>query len=244
MMILSPPRLFLVRGLRSMAAATVFGFIFSYASTLNGQTRPGTDVEVWNEIDISSPLARGVTLTVPVVVRDSTSLANPQLFGFGPLVDFAALKHLTMTAGYLFVSLPETGTGYNVNVPLAAMTLKAKLARLKMSDRSRAEELIGLPQNPIRYRNKLILDLPFDSERWQPFLSDEVFYDFSKSAWTQNRFQAGLGRELSPRLRVDLFYMERNARQSNPTASHIVGTTLQIKFTKDTRRESVPHEEN
>jgi len=171
-------------------------------------------------------------------------LPNPQLYGVGPLFDFAVLKHLTITGGYLFVGLPNTGAGYNVNVPLAAVTFKAKLARLKVSDRSRAEGLIGLPQDPIRYRNKLILDVPFDSERWQPFLSDEVFYDFSKSAWSQNRFQAGLGRELTPRLRLDLFYMERNARQSNPTASHIIGTTLQIKFTKNTRRDSVPHEEN
>lgn len=213
-------------------------------SMLFGQAHPGPDVELWNEIDLSSPIAHRVALTVPVVVRDSTSLADPQLLGVGPLVDFAVLRHVTITGGYLFASLPNTGTGYRVNVPLAAVTLRAKLARLEMSDRSRAEGLIGVPHDPIRYRNKLVLDAPFDSGRWRPFLSDEAFYDFSKSAWSQNRFQAGLGRELSPRLRLDVFYMERNARQGNPTASHIIGTTLQIKFVRETRRESVPHEEN
>ena len=214
------------------------------SGVLHAQAKRAPDVEFWDELDLSARLMPKLTVTVPLVVRNSVSRSNPQLYGLGPLFDYAIAKHVTVTGGYLFVGLPHAGNGNDVHVPLAAITLKAKLSRLDASDRSRAEGLIGLPQNPIRYRNKLVLDVPLADGRWQPFASDEVFYDFSKSDWTQNRFQAGIGHELNARLRLDLFYLERNSRKSNPTATHALGTTLQIKLTPRTRREGLPHEEN
>ena len=214
------------------------------AKIMHAQTGHAPDTEFWDELDLSARLGPNLTVTVPLVIRDSTTLPNPQLYGVGPLFDYALVRHMNVTGGYLFVGVPNAGPGYDVHVPLAAITFKAKIKRLDMSDRNRAEGLIGLPQNPIRFRNKLVLDLPLRSGRWTPFLSDEVFYDFSKSAWTQNRFQAGFGHELSSRLRLDFFYLERNARQSNPTATHALGTTLQIKLRSRTHREGLPHEEN
>lgn len=193
---------------------------------------------------MSTRLKARTTLTIPMVVRNSLSLADPQLYGLGPFFDVVLSKHLTATAGYLFVGLPRTGNGHTANVPLAAITLRQSLRRLQLSDRNRAERLIGLTHDPIRYRNKLVLNLPLARERWLPFLSDEVFYDFSQSAWTQNRFQAGLGRELNERLRLDGFYLERNVRNSNPTATHAIGTTLEWKLTRGIRRRASPHEEN
>ena len=137
------------------------------ATKLLAQGRPAPDAEFWNEIDVSGHVTPKTTLTVPIVLRDSFSLTNPQLFGIGPLADFALTRRLSLTAGYLFVSLPNTGAGYYANVPLAAITLKGRLARVEASDRNRAEVLFGIPKRPIRYRNKLALDLPFDSRRWQ-----------------------------------------------------------------------------
>ncbi len=214
------------------------------SGVIHAQARRAPDVEFWDEVDLSARLVPKLTVTVPLVLRDSVSRSNPQLYGVGPLFDYSIAKHATLTGGYLFVGLPTVGTGNDVHVPLAAVTLKGTLRRLEASDRNRAESLVGLPDNPIRYRNKLVLSLPLADGRWQPFASDEVFYDFSKSAWTQNRFQAGIGHELNARLRLDLFYLERNARKGNPAATHAVGTTLQIKLTRRTHREGLPHEEN
>jgi hypothetical protein len=214
------------------------------ATGLLAQAHSVPDTEFWNEADLSGHVAPRITLTVPVVLRDSFSLPNPQLFGIGPLVDFAITRRLSLTSGYLFVSLPNTGAGYYANVPLAAITVKGRVARVEASDRNRAEVLFGIPQRPIRYRNKLALDLPFDSRWWQLFMTDEAFYDFSRSAWSQNRFQVGVGRALSRKVRLDLFYMERNVKQSNPPASHIIGMTLEIKFKGESREERIAHGEN
>jgi hypothetical protein len=210
----------------------------------SAQITPAADGQLWNEVDVSTRVTSMVTLTVPIVLRNGFSLSDPKLFGIGPLVDIALSKHVTVTTGYLFVDLPNTGLGYAVHVPLGAITLRQTVGGVHLSDRNRAEALIGLPQSPIRYRNKLVLSLPFADERWQPFLTNETFYDFSKSYWSQNRFQAGIGRQLSSRTRFDVFYLERSVHLSHPTASHIIGLTLEIKLTHRTSRRGVPQEEN
>jgi hypothetical protein len=199
---------------------------------------------MWNEVDVSAPLNGRATLTVPLVIRDSFQLPNPQLAGLGPLVDVAVAKHLTITAGYLYVVLPNSGPGYDVHVPLAAVTIREEIAHFRLQDRNRAEGLIGIPGSPIRYRNKLVIDLPSFSEGWLPFLSDEILYDFSQSLWSQNRFQAGIGRQLNDQLRLDMFYLERDAHKARPAATHAVGITLEVRLTAKTRRKGVSHEEN
>ena len=207
-----------------------------------------TDGEMWNEIDVSAPLFERATLTVPFVIRNSLQLPNPQLAGLGPIVDVAIASHLTITTGYLFVALPQTGptfdVGYYVHVPLAAVTVRGEFAHFNLQDRNRAERLIGIPHSPIRYRNKLVVDLPSPSPGWLPFMSDEVFYDFSQSRWSQNRFQAGVGRQMNEQLRLDVFYLERDAHKSHPSATHAIGLTLEVRLTPRTRRKGASHEEN
>ena len=202
------------------------------------------DTELWDELDVSARVSGRATLTVPFVARNSTSFADPQLYGLGPFLDIVLSQHLTVTTGYLFVGLPTTELSYKAHVPLAAVTVHASVGRLRVSDRNRAEGLIGIPRDPIRYRNKLVLSYPLHRETWKPFLSDEAFYDCSQAAWSQNRFQAGLGRALGEQLRLDLFYLERNVRRGNPTATHAIGTTLEWKLRPRTRRGALPHEEN
>jgi hypothetical protein len=217
--------------------------ILALPCVLRAQVR-GSDVEVWNEVDISGALTSRATLTVPLVIRDSFQLDNPQLAGVGPILDVELTKHLTVTGGYLFVALPRTGSGYDAHVPLAAVTLRQTLGKIRMQDRNRAEKLFGIPHDPIRYRNKLVVDLGSEDDRWRPFVSDEVFYDFSQSLWSQNRAQIGLGRQMTPQLRLDGFFLERSVHKSDPTSTHAIGVALEIRLSRSTRRKGVSHEEN
>lgn len=205
-----------------------FALTMRPASVL-GENARASDWQVWSEVDITAELANRVRVTIPIVVRSSVELPNPQLAGLGPIFDFAVTKRLTVTGGYLFVSLPRTGSGYEVQVPLAAITLNERWRRFGVSDRNRAEKLIGLPGAPIRYRNKVVVERPLGSGRWIAFAKDEVFYDFSQSSWTQNRLEAGTGIRLNPMLRLEAYYLERSVRKSQPSRVHAVGLTLQIQ---------------
>ncbi len=203
-----------------------------------------SDVEMWNEVDVSGPLTSRATLTVPLVIRNSFSLPNPQLAGLGPVVDVGLTQNITVTGGYLFVALPRIGPGFYVHVPLAAVTVRTRFHGVELADRSRAEGLVGIPNDPIRYRNRLVIQLPSHSEQWLAFLTDEVFYDFSQNLWSQNRFQAGIGRQISKQVRADVFYLNRNVHHTSPTTTHAIGVTLEVHLTRQTRRRGVPNEEN
>ena len=143
-------------------------------------------------------------------------------------MDFRVNQYLGLSGGYLFVSLPNTGNGYNVSVPLAAATVHSSIKRVRFSDRNRFEKLYGLPGSPVRYRNKVTIDLPLASGRWTPFLSNETFYDFSQRAWTQNRFQAGIGRRLTPVLKLDAYFLERTDFRVGDNNVHAIGLTLEV----------------
>jgi hypothetical protein len=215
--------------------ALVCLFVGVNVQALQAQRTSGQDWQMWNEVDVAARLAPGVSLTVPLVIRDSFHLSNPQLAGAGPIFDFDFGSHLTLTGGYLFVALPVTGPGYSVHVPLAAVTARASRGRFRFSERNRAEGLIGLPGSPIRYRNKVSIEMALAEGRWVPFLNDEAFYDFSKSAWTQNRLQAGLTRRLSPALALSAFFLERSSAKTDPTSTHAVGVSLAIRLNSQDR---------
>jgi hypothetical protein len=189
------------------------------------------DSQLWSEVDLLASPTSALRFTFPLVMRNSFDLANPQLGGAGCIVDVSVMKDLTVTAGYLFVGLPNTGKGYESNIPLAAITIRHKLSRVEVSDRNRAEKLFALPESPIRYRNRLSVDVPLASGRWTPFVTNEIFYDFSKSAWTQDRLQLGVGLRLKPRVKLNTFFLLRSDLQVKANDVHALGLMLEWSLT-------------
>lgn len=226
-----------------MREATLI-FVFA-AATLPGFAQAvGSDIEMWNEVDLMTHVLPHTTLTVPFVLRDSFTLANPQLAGIGPIFDVTIARHVTGTIGYLYVAVPNTGPGFNANVPLGAVTLHKEARGINFADRNRAECLFGIPGKPVRYRNKLVIEAPKLDHNWRPYVSDEVFYDFSQSLWSQNRFQIGAVHSFSDVFRLNLFYLERDAHRSNPTASHAIGLAAEVHVGRGRLRRGLPNEEN
>jgi len=95
---------------------------------------------------------------------------------------------------------------------------------------NRFEKLIGFGDSPVRYRNRVLAERPPGTQaRWRIFASDEVFFNLSARNWNQNRAQTGIGRRLSRRVFLDVFYLQRNTREGAPT-THALGTTLRIEL--------------
>jgi hypothetical protein len=199
--------------------------------------------QLLSEVDLLASPTSGLRFTFPLVMRNSFDLANPQLGGVGCIVDFSVMKDLTLTAGYLFVGLPNTGKGYESNIPLAAITIRHKLGRFEVSDRNRAEKLFGLPKSPIRYRNKVSFDVHSASDRWTPFVTNEIFYDFSQSAWTQDRLQLGIGLRLNPHVKLNTFFLLRSDLITKANDVHALGLMLEVNLTGK-KAESAEHGEN
>jgi hypothetical protein len=63
------------------------------------------------------------------------------------------------------------------------------------------------------------------------FLDDDVFFNLSAGDFNQNRLQAGGGAHLTPKLLVDLYYLQRNPVTG--AATQVIGATLRITVTRE-----------
>jgi hypothetical protein len=162
------------------------------------------DFQSWNEVDIISSWRR-VDFMIPLLARVDSRLPNPQLAATGVTADFPLRWNLKLTGGCLFADLPQRSE--SVHVPLVALSATFRLGQLTMSDRNRFEKLIGFAGSPVRYRDRLLFDLPFgEHDRWHVFADDEAFFNLPIAAWNQNRFQVGGGARLNSRLSLDVYF--------------------------------------
>jgi hypothetical protein len=201
-----------------------FAFLFLLATAARGQ-----QFQSWNEVDLTASWHKVQFLT-PLVARIDPSLPNPQLAAIGVTADLPLPWKLTLTAGYLFADLPQISD--HVHLPLAALTVSRRPGRWEIANRNRFERLIGYGANPVRYRNRLLVDRQLGTEeRWHLFASDEAIFDLSAGKWSQNRFQCGAGAHLSGRFLLDLYLLHRNSSGA-ATKTDVFGTNLRIALTR------------
>jgi hypothetical protein len=203
---------------RSMAAIFC-GFLFTAAAHAQ-------DFQWWSEFDLAGS-TRTVDVLAPFLARLDPSALNPQLVATGVTADLRVSRHFTLTGGYLFAGLPQRGH-LHVDIPLVAASTTVRVGRLVIADRNRLERLIGFGASPVRYRNRVFIDLPLGEEgRWHMFGDNEVFFDLAASRWSQNRFQVGGGARVGPGVSLDVFYLRRTLIGGAPD-THVLGTTVKV----------------
>lgn len=112
-------------------------------------------------------------------------------------------------------------------------TVKAKRNDLVFKDRNRLEyRIIEGDGNSWRYRNKLSVDLPF---KWtklniQPYIADEIFYNFDENRLSRNRVCAGFKMHFLKNLKGEIYYMYQSTKSSEWNGYNILGTRLKLVF--------------
>ena len=192
-----------------------------------------TDAQLWQEVDLVAPLGPNVTATMLGVMREGDSLPNPALAAGGATFDFRA-GAWTFTGGDLWAAArsPVSGTGTDVDLPLAALSYSWSWAGISISERNRFEQLIGLPGDPWRYRNRLAFEMGVEGfgRVSGVFASDEVFYDLQKDRWSRNRAQIGFEIPLAHSAALQLYYMRQDDSNARLSALNIAGTTLKVNL--------------
>jgi len=184
--------------------------------------------QVWTEVDLQHAFASAVEVTVPLVVRFDTKTPNPFLVAAGALGDVTVVRWATLTAGYLYVSLPHVPGATDLNVPLAALTLRAHVGPVDLAHRSRVEWLDGLPGAPVRYRDRLLVAVRADrAGRWHGVASAEAFDDVTHAEWTKVRVQAGVERRIG-RLAVEVYYLEESPLAAGQLHVRGAGTLIAV----------------
>jgi hypothetical protein len=186
------------------------------------------DFQSWNEVDLTASWHK-VDFLVPLLARTDSSLPNPQLAATGMTADLPQRWHLTLTAGYLFADLPQKPA--HAHVPLVALTPALRFGRLSIADRNRFEKLFAYANQPVRYRNRLLVDEVLgNSRRWHVFVQNEAIWDLTDAAWSQNRLQGGAGSRLDRHFSLDVYYLRRNAA-GGAAPVNVLGTTLRVSLT-------------
>ncbi|MDP8254089.1 MAG: DUF2490 domain-containing protein [Candidatus Kaelpia aquatica] len=104
------------------------------------------------------------------------------------------------------------------NVPHFNATLKWELLDYLFSNRMRFEyKNKEGSDNYWRYRNKITVKIPIKLTNLeiQPYIADEIFYDFDEEIFNKNRLYAGFNFRLFKHLKVETFYLWQNSKNSS-----------------------------
>ncbi len=121
------------------------------------------------------------------------------------------------------------------NRPHLNANIKWKLFGMDFSNRGRLESRIReKADNFLRYRSKFTVKAPFKLTKFeiQPYVADEIFYDFDEETLNKNRLYAGIVFKIFKNLKADFFYLlERNKNSSNKWYDYnVFGTNLKFSF--------------
>lgn len=215
---------------------SAFLFITCFSGGISAQTAsaPRADTQIWNDTELAIPLNKKVDLLLTGTVRigrNVTHLVDERAeVGF----DIKANEYLSFTPSYLYqAEQPFAGSkSYEHRLRLSG-TVKFSIGKFKISDRNMIERrLRNSNSDSTRYRNRLQIEHPVSLKavKFNVFVADEVYYDWSLDGWVRNRFYVGANKEFSKRFTGSIYYLRQNDGTTRPGDLHVIGTTVRLNF--------------
>ena len=143
-------------------------------------------------------------------------------------------KWLELSANYRQVFQEKDNEWLKENIPHLNASVKWELFGTNFSNRARfeyknREDL----EDYWRYRNKFTVKPPLKFTRFkiQPYIADEVFYDFNVERVNTNRFYCGINADLSKMIKLELYYLWVSSEKNHDwDDTNVLGTNLKIAF--------------
>jgi len=133
-------------------------------------------------------------------------------YSVGPIWNFGSHVSAGLLGEFVYLN-PDGKTNKREYRIVPELSFKGKLDyNLSWLDRNWLEYRIFPDTSSFRYRNMARLNWKLD-EKWSPFISDEIFYDFNKG-FNQNRARIGIGYTFEPGTRLDIGYMALHRKDS------------------------------
>jgi len=194
---------------------------------------PETDVQNWNDVQLTVPVNKKVDLLMQGTLRlgDDLTKAVDERFGAG--FNYKVNPYITLQESVFgrVARAPRGRSEHETRLTFGA-SLQKTISKFALSDRNWFERRWRDPQvDAWRYRNRLRLEHPFqiNKAKFTWFVSDEVFYDWSLHDWVRNRAAVGVARTFNKHFTLDIYYMRQNDGRTHPGDLHIIGTVWRIK---------------
>lgn len=211
--------------------------VFVGASTCDARD----DVQSWNALEISKHIGPEweVFFLPEIRIRDDASELFYHEYRQG--VRWKHFKHLYLGMNYLFIRDESSGEPREEHTGELEVIPRATIGPCTCSFRTRVElrTIQGSPGEQewrVRLMPKLAFPTQLAGHKLTPFVSDEVFYDYSRDAWNQNRVVLGvavpLGKTHGLELSTEVYYMLQNRLGSRHdwNSTHVLGTKWAVRF--------------
>ena len=185
------------------------------------------------------------TDSVEVGLGEKFNVKLEEEFRFGDSAGTFYYNHTDLGLNYLFNDYLEFGVNYRQIFqkknkdwdpqyePHVNGTIKFNWNDFVFKTRSRfAYQIKESADNIWIYRNKFSLDLPY---KWtplkiQPFIADEIFYDFDVNEMNKNRAYIGFKLAFTSNLKGEVYYMHQSSKGSKWQEANILGTSIKVLF--------------
>ncbi|MCF7908247.1 MAG: DUF2490 domain-containing protein [Candidatus Omnitrophica bacterium] len=193
------------------------------------------DFQYWNTSNVSKKINDDWKLSFEEEFRWGDNANNPYYNHSDLGVTYSGLvSWLDLGVNYRHIHEDKSSDWKVENRPHLNADLKWKLFDLAFSNRGRLEYRNREDaDNYWRYRNKFSIKAPFKLTKLeiQPYIADEIFYDFDVETLNRNRFYGGFGLKIIKNLKGEVYYLWETTEKSDKWNDlHIFGTKLKVSF--------------
>jgi len=142
---------------------------------------------------------------------------------------------LDLGVNYRHVFEEKSSEWREENIPHFNATSKWKMCDFSLSNRARFEYKNREDADDYwRYRNSIMIKMPIKVSRFeiQPYLVDEIFYDFNDETLNKNRLYNGVYLKIFKNLKAQVYYLWETSKKLDNKWSdtHVLGTKFKISF--------------
>lgn len=199
------------------------------------------DFQSWNTLELSKRVGpRWELFFLPEIrIRDDAGELFYHEYRQG--VRWKPSQSLQVGLNYLFVRNESSGKPREEHTGELDVTPNVTVARLKLSVRGRLalrtiQGSAGEQEWQLRLMPKMAYSIQVAGRTITPYLADDVFYDYTRDAWNQNRLFLGVtvpvGTSGNAEMGMDVYYMLQSQLGSRRdwSSNHVLGTKLSVKF--------------
>ncbi len=193
------------------------------------------DFQYWSTNSIAKKINDSWKLTFEEEFRWGDNASTPYYRHEDLGVTYSGLaKWLDLTLSYRHINEEKSGGWKMENQPNLNADVKWKLFDFNLGNKLRLEyRNREAADSGWRYRNKFTIKTPFKLTKLQiqPYVVDEIFYDFDVQTLNKNRLFAGLSLKILKNLSGETYYLwESNEKSKKWSDTNVLGTKLKISF--------------
>lgn len=214
--------------------AVVASALFSVAAAAQTtQVRADEDIQSWNDVQLTMPLAKKVDFFTKLTLRFGKNITrlNDGRYTIGLVLKPS--KALSISPFFGYINARNGGGDFRIENRLSlSATYRFPIKKFGLTHRSTYEYRMRAV-NTWQYRAQMTFDKDIPKHiirHTKFFFGDEVFYNSATAKFSRNRFNIGLTKTINKNLAVDIYYMRQNDGFSHPGDINAIWTAWKIKL--------------